>query len=148
MFISITTPNNSHAKMNEHTQYNYTCDVTALFCVFIKTSKRKLLSLRVWGDLYRVYFRGRDLLVLNSTRQTLLFLHWVLFYISAVLSYVPRSPKIHSHHELAVSFQLTVSLLWAICDILMSSPCSGNSALTVWVANSRTAHSKLKVGAV
>ena len=42
----------------------------------------------------------------------------------------------------------SLSLLWAICDIiLMSSPCSCSSAPTVWVANLRTAHSKLKVRA-
>ena len=40
----------------------------------------------------------------------------------------------------------TVSLLWAICEIiLVSSPCSGSSEITVKFANSQKAHSKLSV---
>ena len=57
--------------------------------------------------------------------------------------------KKSSHRELWAFCEfatLTVSLLWAIREIIpMNSPCSGSSELTVWVANSRKAHSKLTV---
>ena len=64
MFVSITTPNNAviitgwiifilliPRRMSIVSTVNYTCDVTALFGVFIETNKHKLLSVRVSGHL-------------------------------------------------------------------------------------------------
>ena len=77
------------------------------------------------------------------------FLHRVLLYICAVLSYAPISPEIHSHHEFAVSFPWVCNSPWACCELFVISSWwthhAISSALTVCVANSQTAHSKLTV---